>query len=319
MLQPIEILRQFSHECFVSGEVVAQRLGISRASVHNAIRLAKDYGLTVHALPGRGYRLAQPVTWLDESRLADLFTQRAIAPVFFPALDSTNGWLLAQRDVRHKTLVFAEWQDKGRGRRGRSWLTGLGAGLTFSLAWRFDRPVSDLSGLSLVVGLSLVKCLRDLGLALAAVKWPNDVLVGNAKLAGVLIELVGDMLGPSLAVIGVGLNVMGSGSLQGAVSQPVTDVTVHLGQIDRNLLLRDLVGQLDDDLLRFERSGFDSFREEWAQFHAFQNQRVQLTPAMGDCIVGEAVGVDASGALLLADANGLRRFHSGEVSLRPLP
>ena len=198
-------------------------------------------------------------------------------------------------------------------------MAGLGAGLTFSLAWRFDRPVSDLSGLSLVVGLSLVKCLRELGLAQAAVKWPNDVLVGNAKLAGVLIELVGDMLGPSLAVIGVGLNVMGSGSLQGAVSQPVTDVAVHLGPIDRNTLLKDLVSRLDDDLQRFERCGFDSFREEWTQFHAYQNQRVQLTSAMGDCIVGEAVGVDASGALLLADASGLRRFHSGEVSLRPLP
>lgn len=318
--QLLDVLRQFSHEEFRSGEEVARRLRISRTSVHNAVREAELLGLRVQAVRGRGYRLAQTVTWLDSALFTPQLSALGILTRLSPMLDSTNAHLmeLALGGEAHNTLVVAEWQGRGRGRRGRSWLTGLGGGLTFSILRRFNRPASELSGLSLVVGMGLARVLRDLGLPGVSVKWPNDILVGDAKLAGVLIELAGDMLGPSAAVIGVGLNVLGAESLRGRLDQSITDLSEHLpgAALDRNLLLRALVTRLNDDLDRFDRVGFAPFRAEWEALHAHQNLPVHVLNGLGERVTGEAMGVDDSGALLLSTEQGVQRFHSGEVSLR---
>lgn len=316
----LDVLRQLSHHEFRSGEDIALRLRISRASVHNAVREAGALGLRVQAVRGRGYRLAWPVSWLDAGLLGERLSPLGVHAHVEQTLDSTNAHLmaLAHAGEPHKTLVVAEWQEKGRGRRGRAWLAGLGGGLTFSLLWRFNRPASELSGLSLVVGMSLARVLRHLGLARACVKWPNDILVEEAKLAGVLIELAGDMLGPSAAIIGIGLNVLGSESLRGQVDQPVTDLAEHLpaGGVDRNVLLQEMVSRLEQDLGRFDAFGFAPFRAEWEALHAHQNRIVHVLTGQGGRVEGEAVGVDDSGAFLLSTAEGLRRFHSGEVSVR---
>lgn len=318
--QLLDILRQLSHEEFRSGEEVARCLQISRASVHNAVHEAESLGLRVQAVRGRGYRLALPVSWLDTDVFAPTLSASGVLAQRVDRLDSTNAhlMLLAQSGASHKSLVVAEWQGRGRGRRGRSWLSGLGGGLMFSLLWRFNRSASELSGLSLVVGLGLAQVLRDLGVQRAGVKWPNDILVDGGKLAGVLIELAGDMLGPSAAVIGVGVNVLGADVLRGAVEQPVADLSEHLPghSLDRNVLLRELVLRLNDHLERFDREGFAPFREDWEALHAHQNQPVRLINALGEATAGLAVGVDEGGALLLATENGVQRFHSGEVSLR---
>ncbi|MDP2431884.1 MAG: biotin--[acetyl-CoA-carboxylase] ligase [Pseudomonadota bacterium] len=314
----LDILRQLSHDDFHSGEAVARRLRISRASVHNAVHEAEALGLRVQAVRGRGYRLANPVTWLDAESFSPFLRARGFQVELAASLDSTNAHLLAQAQSggAHKTLVAAEWQGRGRGRRGRAWLAGLGGGLMFSLLWRFNRPASELSGLSLVVGLGLAQGLRELGLRGAAVKWPNDILVDGGKLAGVLIELAGDVLGPSAAVIGIGVNVLGVASLRAEIEQPITDISEHLDGVDRNRLLREIVPRLDEHLTRFDSEGFAPFRLDWEAMHAHQDQFVQVVTGLGERIAGQAVGVDNSGALLLACEQGLRRFHSGEVSLR---
>jgi BirA family biotin operon repressor/biotin-[acetyl-CoA-carboxylase] ligase len=174
----------------------------------------------------------------------------------FDQIASTNAQMLdwAARDAPERApqraLICAEWQSQGRGRRGRDWYAGLGGGLMFSFLWRSTRPAAQLSGLSLAVGVALVEGLREFGLAGARVKWPNDIQVAGAKLAGVLIELASDklasdVLAPSTAVIGIGLNVSGGESLSQRVGQPVTDLSAHLsahlGHVDRNQLLLCLV------------------------------------------------------------------------------
>jgi len=222
----------------------------------------------------------------------------------------------AQNGAPHRAVVTAEWQSEGRGRRGRTWQAGLGSGLMFSMLWRSGRPAAELSGLSLAVGVTLVKTLRELGLIFAGVKWPNDILVEGAKLAGVLIELSGDMLGPSTAIIGVGVNVRGGDALTGQVGQPVTDLRRHLGAVGRTDIFLDLVRGLDAGLARFEDQGFSAFRDDWQACHVHQDQDVTIHSGNGDVIIGRARGVDEHGALLLETATGLRRFHSGEVSLR---
>lgn len=317
----MEVLRQLSQEEFLSGEAIARQLGCSRATVHNAVREAHDMGIVVHAVKGRGYRLAQSISWLDPIRLEQELALKEIQFHCFEHVGSTNTFLLHQAGMGapHRTVAATELQSEGRGRRGRSWLTGLGNGLAFSFLWRSGRPAAELSGLSLAVGAILVEALWRMGLTLARVKWPNDIVVegkGTPKLAGVLIELSGDMLGPSAAVIGLGINFMGGDALTRALGQPVTDISTYLGQVDRNEALLSLLAALDEGLDRFEREGFAAFHEQWEACHAHQGRDVSVLTGHGGRITGQALGVDAYGALLLQTPEGVRRFHSGEVSLR---
>jgi BirA family biotin operon repressor/biotin-[acetyl-CoA-carboxylase] ligase len=334
--QLFPVLRQLSAEDFLSGAEIAQRLSCSRSTVHNAIQAALAAGLAIHAVHGRGYRLAAPVSWLDAERVSQAFMQRGIAHRHHDQLGSTNAlmleWaaLIGPERAPNRALISAEWQSQGRGRRGRDWHAGLGGGLMFSFLWRSARPAAQLSGLSLAVGVALVTALRALGVADAQVKWPNDIQVAGAKLAGVLIELASeragnegfssDVLGPSTAVIGVGVNVSGSEALAQQLGHAVTDLHTQLnsaaGPVDRNELLIRLVTQLDMDLARFERDGFVTFLDDWQAFHAHQDRPVCMHTGQGEAIFGIARGVDAQGALLLETPSELRSFHSGEVSLR---
>jgi BirA family biotin operon repressor/biotin-[acetyl-CoA-carboxylase] ligase len=316
--QLLAVLRQLSSEVFISGEVIAKQLGCSRATVNNTIRAAIAEGVPIHAVHGRGYRLASHLTWLDAAKLKSDLAGQGIALCCLDHVPSTNAHLMgwAQNGAPHRAMVTAEWQSEGRGRRGRTWHAGLGSGLMFSFLWRSGRPAAELSGLSLAVGVALVKTLRAAGLAGAGVKWPNDILVDGAKLAGVLIELTGDMLGPSTAIVGVGVNVQGGEQLTGQVGQPVTDLQRHLGAVSRTALFLDLVSGLDAGLALFEESGFSAFQDDWQACHVHQDREVMIHSSHGDAVSGYARGVDEQGALLLETPAGLQRFHSGEVSLR---
>jgi BirA family biotin operon repressor/biotin-[acetyl-CoA-carboxylase] ligase len=335
----LPVLRQLSADYFLSGEQVAQRLGCSRATVHNAIQAALGLEFAVHAVRGRGYRLARPVSWLEPARLTAACAADGVTLRVLDSLTSTNAALMAwaagegvaaelqitPQRAPHRAAVVAEWQSQGRGRRGRQWLAGLGGGLTFSFLWRSARPAAQLSGLSLAVGVALVRGLRSFGLPAAQVKWPNDIQVGGAKLAGILIELANDksasdMLAPSSVVIGIGLNVSDGACLTKRLEQPVTDVSAQRaassGLIDRNELLLHIVRALDVALARFEVAGFAPFQDEWQACHAHQGRPVNILHSQGEVTQGIALGVNHHGALLLETAAGVTALHAGEVSLR---
>lgn len=317
-LTTLDVLRLLSSVDFLSGQELARRLGCSRASIHTLVKGAGDLGVSVHAVQGRGYRLAEPMDWLDAAYLAEHLAPLGMPLQVLDRVASTNTLLLdgARNGAAQGAVLVAESQTQGRGRRGRTWLAPLGKGLTFSLLWRSGRPAADLSGLSLAVGVMLVSVLREIGAAKATVKWPNDIQVAGAKLAGVLIELTGDMLGPSVAVIGVGLNMAGAAHLEDAVGQRVTDLASQGVRAGRNPLLVRVLTALEAGLSRFEAAGFAAFQEDWNACHAYHQQEVILLTGLGERLAGRVLGVDESGALLLQMDGAVRRFHSGEVSLR---
>lgn len=314
------VLRTLADGRFHSGEAMAQQLGCSRTLVWQAVHhLENEFGLTVFSVRGQGYRLPAPFSLLDVSSVRAALDERA-ANVFTLALadeiDSSNTQLTtrAAQGAPHGLVLAAERQTAGRGRLGRRWQMRLGAGLTFSLLWRFDRGLSGLAGLSLVVGIAIVRALREFGVPVA-LKWPNDVLLDGRKLAGILIELSGDALGPAAVVIGIGLNV----ETPGEVDQPVANLADAGCKVGRNALLAALLNQLAGVLAQFDRDGFAAFRDEWHQLAAFIGQPVRLSFSHGEPADGIAVGVDDSGALLVDGAAGRRVFHVGEVSLRAAP
>jgi len=315
------VLKLLADAEFHSGEALAEALEMSRGSIWHAIRELEALGLDVYKVPGRGYRLSRPMTLLDAARVVHHLG--ALAPRFtlelFTSVDSTNTRLLqrAAQGADTATVVAVEWQSGGRGRLGRPWHTALGGGLAFSLLWRFGRGAGALSGLSLATGIAVARGVEALGAGGIELKWPNDILWGGRKLAGILIELQGDALGPTAAVIGIGINVRLSAADQATIGQPATDLEAACGVApDRNLALARLLTELYNTLDAFGENGFAPLRTEWQRRHAHQDRRVKLLLPGGAEVSGYARGVGEDGALMLETRAGVRRYHSGEISLR---
>ncbi len=314
------ILKLLTDGKFHSGENIARHFNVSRTSVWNALQHAEQLGVEVFSVQGRGYKLPQPVTLLDEQSISEALgaTKSLLQLEVHDHLPSTNSYLMQNiHTARHGTCVAANLQTSGRGRRGRSWHAGLGAGLTFSLLWRFQCGASSLSGLSLAIGVALMRSLHELGISSARLKWPNDVLINRQKLAGILIELQGDMEGPSTAVIGIGINLNLPDALKQQIDQPVTDLAGAMNDtVNPNQLLGILLNDLTEVLVEFEQGGFTALRDEWSQHHAYHEQDVRMLMPDGRAIQGVVQGITEDGSLLVKTEAGLQRFMSGEISLR---
>ncbi len=233
--------------------------------------------------------------------------------------DSTSSELMRRADggAPAGTVIVADRQSAGRGRRGRSWLSSPEGSLTFSLLWRFPGDLSRLSGLSLAIGLGLAKALEKLGAQGVRLKWPNDVLLQSggdfAKLAGILIELSSDRRGAQ-AIIGIGLNL---DVPTGDLPQPAAGLNQCCARTERHEVLAAILGSLAGVLDVFTAEGFVGLRDEWQSYHAWQDQQVQILGNGVEPLPGRCLGVDGDGSLLLETASGVERIFSGDVSLRP--
>jgi BirA family biotin operon repressor/biotin-[acetyl-CoA-carboxylase] ligase len=315
-----EVLRLLEDGEFHSGEALGQALGITRGTVSNALADVESLGLNVHKVHGRGYRLATPVQWLSHKRIAAHLGRHAarfdLHIVDQTGSTNTDMFMRAMNGAASGTVLAAESQTQGRGRRGREWHSSPGGALTFSLLWRFEQGAGFLSGLSLVVGVALARVLRKHGAADVMLKWPNDLLWQHLKLAGILIELAGDVMGPTVAVIGVGLNLRLPDTVKSRIDQPVVDLARMGLAVDRNVLFADLLKGLETVLTEFSREGFAPLREEWDSLHAYQDKMVRMRMPDKSEIEGRVKGVDEDGALLVQTRSGPRKFYGGELSLR---
>ena len=318
------ILNLLADGQFHSGEALAQRFKVTRATIWNAIQHAESLGVEVFSVRGRGYKLPQAIELLDKNLVLNAIgEQRAWFNLqILDEVASTNTYLMQQKGVAHATCVAAHIQTHGKGRRGRTWVSQLGASLTFSLLWRFQCGAAALSGLSLAVGVALIRALNALGVNEAQLKWPNDVLIldkklGGKKLAGILIELQGDLEGPSAAVIGVGVNLNLPKNVLDSIDQPAIDIAnVSVKVINQSELLGVILKHLADVLSGFETHGFIGLRDEWLRYHAYENKPVRMLLPNGTAINGVVKNVADDGILLVETALGLQRFSAGEISLR---
>ena len=315
-----QLLQLLADGEFHSGEVLAQRLGISRATVFNTLVGITEYGVSLQRIRGRGYRLDKPWQCLDSGEITRLLDDAAhlfLIEVLQQATSSNV--LLLQRATQGApsgSVLAVELQTAGRGRIGRTWHSGLGNALTFSLLWRFDCGLNALSGLSLAVGVAILRASRRFGMNSLRLKWPNDILTSQGKLGGVLIEAQGDMLGPSMVVVGVGLNCSLPASVERHINQPVSALDETCAKLPtRNHLLAALLQEMAGVLQQFAQGGFAALRTEWEQHHAHQNLPIKLQLADGSGVSGIARGVSNNGELCLETHHGMRCFNSGEVGV----
>jgi BirA family biotin operon repressor/biotin-[acetyl-CoA-carboxylase] ligase len=215
-------------------------------------------------------------------------------------------------------VLVADRQTAGRGSRGRTWIASPDASLTFSVLWTFPGGLARLSGLSLAVGVAVVRALARCGASGVVLKWPNDVLYDDAKLGGILVEL-GDDGEAAYAVAGIGLNLRAPKNAGiDATALPLTALDkIAAAPPDRHVLLAALLVELARVFDRFAADGFAGLRDAWDACHAWRGRAVRLLRDGHVEKEGLCVGADTDGALLLRTADGVERCLSGDVSLRP--
>lgn len=307
----------------LAGPELARRLGVSRAAVWKQIDALRHAGLEIVS-DAAGYRLARPLDFLDVARvragLPAAVRRRVGSIENHWRLDSTSSEISRRAaELPDLSFVFADWQDAGRGRRGRSWRSPPATNLQFSCLKRFTGGYAALSGLSLAAGVAATRALEDCGVGGVALKWPNDLVHQDAKLGGILVELGGEFLGPCHAIIGIGINVHLPEPLRRSLDRPCADLAILCGGTppSRNAIAAALVARLTTELDAFDESGFRPFGAAWAERDALAGRAVRVEDVRGD-IEGIAAGVDARGALQVRTPAGLRSIDSGEVSVRPL-
>lgn len=314
-------LRRLADGRFHSGEEIARSLGRSRATLSEALRRAPEMGVELFGVRGRGYRLGSPIEFLDAGEVSRRLAGTRIAIEVVDEIASTSTRLLemAAAGAECGTCLAAEWQSAGRGRRGRSWVASLGGSITFSLLWRFERGAGHLGGLSLAMGMAVARGLVPCGVERAQVKWPNDVVCDFRKIAGILVETSGEMQGPSVAVIGVGVNYRLAEGVMDRIDQAATDVAHCTAEPPaRSAVLASVLREMAAVLEPFERDGFAPFRAPWLAMHAYGGRRVRVVPPRDPPFDADVTDVAADGALIVTPAGGRPvALSSAEISLRP--
>jgi BirA family biotin operon repressor/biotin-[acetyl-CoA-carboxylase] ligase len=322
---PQRVFQRLHDRGYQSGEMLAADLAVTRAAVWKAVEQLRELGVALDAQTSKGYRLAPGVSALDVRRI-----ESALSPGVRAQLESLDvEWSLESTNTRLleamppaaglAAVVLAEHQWGGRGRRGRGWVAPPGGAICLSLGWQYPDMPDDLSALSLVVGIAAVKALRTLGVEGLRLKWPNDLVTAQGKLGGILVEMRAEAGGPVQIVAGFGINVRLDHAAREAVSatgNTADDLQSRaLATPDRNLIVAAMLENLVPALAQFPHAGLTPHLAEWNAVDALIDQEVRVEN-QGEITRGVARGIDAHGALLVEIPGEVRRFISGEVTVR---
>ncbi|BFO32267.1 MULTISPECIES: bifunctional biotin--[acetyl-CoA-carboxylase] ligase/biotin operon repressor BirA [Klebsiella] len=311
---PLTLISILADAEFHSGEQLGERLGMSRAAINKHIQTLRDWGVDVFTVPGKGYSLPEPVQLLDEEQIARQIEHGRVTVL--PVIDSTNQYLLDRlSELQSGDACVAEYQQAGRGRRGRKWFSPFGSNLYLSMYWRLEQGPAAAIGLSLVIGIVIAEVLQSLGADKVRVKWPNDLYLQDRKLSGILVELTGKTGDAAQIVSGAGINLMMRRVESDVVNQGWISLQEAGISIDRNQLAACLIKELRAGFKLFENEGLAPYLGRWEKLDNFINRPVKLI--IGDKeIFGISRGIDAQGALLLEQEGVIKPWIGGEISLR---
>jgi BirA family biotin operon repressor/biotin-[acetyl-CoA-carboxylase] ligase len=304
---------------FVSGEAISDKLGLTRAAVWKHVEALRAHGYRIDAVPARGYRLAAIPDRLTPLELRPLLNTHDLGQVLhhFEVISSTNDRAreLAEEDAGHGEVVIAEAQTGGRGRRGRQWVSPPGLNVYLSAVLRPDLPPARAPELTLLASVAICDALRQANVP-AEIKWPNDLLVGGRKIAGILTELASEPERVNWVVIGLGVNVNATEADFPEELRPIaTSVRIERGEpAPRALFVAACLTALEDWLDRHAEEGFAPVRDAWRARNGVLGREVTVRSGDRD-VVGTAQDIDEAGALLVRTAGGVERILSGDVMM----
>lgn len=310
---------------FHSGTELARALVVSRTAVWKHLQGLAELGVEVAAVSGKGYKLQRPLHLLDSRKIDAYLDERAGALIsridIHAVIASTNAYLaeLASRAQASGRVCLAEYQTAGKGRRGRTWVSPFGHNIYLSILWHYAEGPAAIAGLSLAMGVAVIRALRELGVDEVGLKWPNDIYWRDRKLGGILIEVSGESDGPCHATVGLGLNIY----LPQQQAEPIEQAWVDLQQIlgdgiidQRNRLVALLLNEMLPIIADFSPQTLLPYIKEWRGFDCMLGRAVTIFIGR-QCFSGLVRGIDDQGLLLLEDSDGrIRSFASGEVSFR---
>jgi len=302
---------------------MAEVLGISRAAICKQLRVLSELGLQHSAVSGKGYRLDKPLELLAHSKINEILSEKNKALIsnleIHDTINSTNSYLVerSQNNVPSGFVCFAEHQTAGKGRRGRQWVSPYGSNIYVSILWRFQQGgIAGTAGLSLAIGIAVIRALKQHNINDVGLKWPNDIYSQGKKLGGILIEVSGEADGPCAAVIGLGLNLFLPETQAQGITQAWTDLTKIIGE---NPLIRNkLAGTVLDHILSiingFETVGIKAYLDEWRSYDCLKGHTATLFIGQQQ-VEGIVEGIDENGLLLIKRSDGsIQAFASGELS-----
>ena len=318
----LAILNALNLGGFVSGQVLGEELGISRAAVSKHIKTLQEMGLDIFKVTGKGYCLNSQVGLLNKTQIDQHYKALGSSTAnveVHPIIDSTNSELMrriqSKAELESGKVIVAEMQQAGRGRRGRVWQSPFGANLYYSYFWRLDDGLQAAMGVSIAVGLAVYDAIKALYQIDVELKWPNDIYINKQKLAGVLVELDGQPQGPCQLVIGIGINLQMPESFSQHIDQAWTDLNQHTQQLDKNELVASLTYYLEKRLLQYSQSGLQEMYEHWNALNAFAGEQVELNTGHRSWR-GICEGIDPQGGIRIRQDGEVKSYYGGEVSLR---
>lgn len=320
----MELLSLIADAKFHSGEALARQLGVSRTTIAKKIKQWQQCGLDIDVVHGKGYRLQQPIDWLDKTSIWQAMPPHIQALISYldiqAVVSSTNDVVSQQLQQQKKSgiVCIAEMQQSGRGRRGRTWFSPPAGTFYGSVGWVFNEGFQVLEGLSLAIGVAVVEALEDCGVHGLTLKWPNDILWHGKKLGGVLIEVNAEMDGVCAVVVGVGVNLSLPHAVKQQIDQAAVDVKEILGQrINRQQITVALISHIVRLLQDYAQLGLASWHKKWQHYDVLYGQEVEVL-GLAQAMTGIAQGIDKQGALMINTAAGLQLISGGEVSLRKM-
>jgi len=318
-----KILMVLADGQFHSGTELAEILNVSRSAICKQFKGLSEFGIQHSAVSGKGYRLDYALELLDATTITQLLSknhQSLLSTLeIHDSLNSTNSYLVdyAQQHAASGIVCFAEHQSAGKGRRGRTWVSPYGSNLYMSILWRFQQGgIAATAGLSLAIGIAVIRALKQHHIDDVSLKWPNDIYSQGKKLGGILIEVSGETDGPCSAVIGLGLNLFLPVSEAQTITQAWTDLTNVTGivPVSRNQLAATLISHILTIVNGFETVGIQTYLDEWRSYDCLQGHLATLYIGQQK-IDGLVEGIDDNGLLLIKRAEGTTQaFASGEVS-----
>lgn len=322
-----QLLKLLADHRFCSGTYLAGQLNMSRSAVWKLINSLILLGIDIKAVKGKGYRLVMPLELIDKPAIFQQLTTQSIQLItdfqVHDEIESTNSHLLTlahQQGDASGVICLSEKQTAGKGRRGRTWVSPFGCNLYLSLLWKFDIAIAELSGLSLSVGVAVIKALEQQGIHDVGLKWPNDIYWQQKKLGGILVEVTGDQGGPCSAVIGLGLNVLLSQQEGQGIEQDWVDLaTIMKGKkVSRNALLASIIEQLLALVSNYNAMVFKTYRDAWVGYDCMRGRAVDLFIGH-EQVTGVVQGINEQGLLSLELPTGeIKYYASGEVSFSAL-
>jgi len=302
---------------YISGEEISQRLKISRAAIWKHMQELRALGFEIAAVPHLGYQLVTCPDKLLGLEIQSNLNTKIIGKkiIVLDTVTSTmdEAFRLGMENCPEGTLVVAEAQSKGRGRLGRVWSSPKARGLYFSFVLRPNLPLNQLAQLTLMSAVALAEAIENISGLQPLIKWPNDILWGDRKLAGILTELRAESDQVKFVVVGIGLNVNTSPH---QLTTGATSLKVASGHsFDRVQVFQAILRSLEKWYLKLLHHEFARVMEEWKKRSATLNKRVRITDSNG-IIEGQAIDLDEDGALLIRKDNGIIiKKNAGDVFL----